>query len=112
MRTRREIRARKALRDRIVYHGIGIGTAFFFLAPFAVSFLASFRPNSESGRPPLPPWPISGLSFDAYRALDSFGAGIWQHMFNSLLVSIGTVALTPATASPATAFPSRTRFSC
>ncbi|MCA1369449.1 carbohydrate ABC transporter permease [Bradyrhizobium sp. BRP14] len=96
MRTRRETRARKALRDRITYHGIGIGTAFFFLAPFGITLLASFRPNSESGSPPLPPWPRSGVSFDAYRALDAFGAGIWQHMFNSLVVSVGTVILTVA----------------
>ncbi|MEY9773958.1 multiple sugar transport system permease protein [Sinorhizobium fredii] len=96
MRSRSEIRARKAMWDRLVYHGIGIGTAFFFLAPFAVTFLSSFRPNSESGTPPLPPWPRSGISFDAYRALDGFGSGIWQHMFNSLVVSIGTVLLTVA----------------
>ncbi|WOS66484.1 carbohydrate ABC transporter permease [Sinorhizobium fredii] len=96
MRSRSEIRARKAMWDRLAYHGIGIGTAFFFLAPFAVTFLSSFRPNSESGTPPLPPWPRSGISFDAYRALDGFGSGIWQHMFNSLVVSIGTVLLTVA----------------
>ncbi|ASY72852.1 carbohydrate ABC transporter permease [Sinorhizobium fredii] len=96
MRSRSEIRARKAMWERLAYHGIGIGTAFFFLAPFAVTFLSSFRPNSESGTPPLPPWPRSGISFDAYRALDGFGSGIWQHMFNSLVVSIGTVLLTVA----------------
>jgi multiple sugar transport system permease protein len=92
--TRREIRARKALWDKIVYHGIGIGTAFFFLAPFAITFLASFRPKSESGSPPLPPWPTSSISFDAYRALDTFGSGIWRHTINSLMVSLGTVLLT------------------
>ncbi|WP_411034114.1 carbohydrate ABC transporter permease [Shinella sp. BYT-45] len=96
MTTRRETRARKALRNRIAYHGVGIGTAFFFLAPFLVGLLASFRPNSESGQPPLPPWPASGFSIDAYRALDGFGAGVWQHTVNSLVVSLGTVVLTVA----------------
>lgn len=96
MRTRREIRARKALVDRIAFHGIGVGTAFFFLAPFVIGLLASFRPSSEAGLPPLPPWPLSGISFDAYRTLDGFGAGIWQHTMNSLLVSLGTVVLTVA----------------
>lgn len=94
--TRSQIRARKAMWASIAYHGVGIGTAFFFLAPFVVMLLSSFRPNSESGSPPLPPWPGSGISFDAYRALDAFGSGIWQHMFNSLVVSVGTVLLTVA----------------
>ena len=96
MRTRRQIRARKALWNRVAYHGVGIGTAFFFLAPFLVSFLASFRSNRENGQPPLPPWPISGFSVDAYRALDGFGSGVWQHTVNSLVVSLGTVILTVA----------------
>jgi multiple sugar transport system permease protein len=92
--TRREIRARKALWDKLIYHGIGIGTAFFFIAPFVITFLSSFRPNAESGSPPLPPWPTTGISFDAYRALDDFGSGIWRHTINSLVVSLGTVVLT------------------
>lgn len=96
MTTRRQIRARKALWNRIAYHGVGIGTAFFFLAPFLVSFLASFRSNSENGQPPLPPWPTLGISIDAYRALDGFGSGVWQHTVNSLVVSLGTVVLTVA----------------
>ncbi|CUX72100.1 MULTISPECIES: carbohydrate ABC transporter permease [Agrobacterium] len=96
MTTRLQLRARKALWNRIAYHGVGIGTAFFFLAPFFVSFLASFRSNKENGQPPLPPWPTSGFSIDAYRALDGFGSGIWQHTVNSLIVSLGTVVLTVA----------------
>lgn len=94
MTTRKEIRARKAFWGRIAYHGVGIGTAFFFLAPFLVSFFASFRSNSENGQPPLPPWPTSGISIDAYRALDGFGSGVWQHTVNSVVVSLGTVVLT------------------
>ncbi|OHV80457.1 carbohydrate ABC transporter permease [Rhizobium sp. LCM 4573] len=94
MTSRREIRARKAFWNRIAYHGVGIGTAFFFLAPFLVGFLASFRSNSENGQPPLPPWPTAGISIDAYRALDGFGSGVWQHTVNSLIVSLGTVVLT------------------
>lgn len=92
--SRRNTRTYKAVWSRVSYHGVGIGTAFFFLAPFLVAFLASFRSNSESGRPPLPPWPTSGFSIDAYRALDGFGSGIWQHTVNSLIVSLGTVVLT------------------
>lgn len=92
MRSKR--RARRAFWIGIAYNGIGLGTAFFFLAPFFVGILASFRPSAESGRPPLPPWPLTGFSFDAYRTLDGFGAGIWQHTINSLIVSLGTVVLT------------------
>jgi multiple sugar transport system permease protein len=87
-------RARKALRGKIAYHGIGLATAFFFFAPFAFALLASFRKGSEAGQPPLPPWPMSGISLDAYRSLDTFGAGIWQHTLNSLIVSLATVLLT------------------
>lgn len=94
MSTRREIRARKALWDRIAYHGIGIGVCFFFAAPFVIMLFSSFRSNAESGTPPLPPWPQSGVSFDAYHALDAFGSGVWQHTINSLVVSIGTVLIT------------------
>ena len=96
MSARKELRARKALRDRIAYHGVGIGICFFFLAPFVITLISSFRSNAESGSPPLPPWPQSGISFDAYKALDAFGSGIWQHTINSLVVSLGTVILTVA----------------
>jgi multiple sugar transport system permease protein len=94
MSARSEIRARKALWDRIAYHGIGIGVCFFFAAPFVIMLFSSFRSNAESGTPPLPPWPQSGISFDAYHALDAFGSGVWQHTINSLVVSIGTVLIT------------------
>lgn len=94
MTTARDRRARRAFWDRIAYHGVGLGTAFFFLAPFVISFLASFRPSNETGLPPIPPWPVSGFSLDAYRALDGFGSGIWQHTVNSVIVSLGTVVLT------------------
>jgi multiple sugar transport system permease protein len=88
------LRARRARWDKSIYHAIGLGAAFLFMAPFVISFLASFRPNSESSNPPIPPWPTSGFSFDAYRALDTFGSGIWRHTINSVMVSLGTVALT------------------
>ncbi|WP_337271183.1 carbohydrate ABC transporter permease [Oryzifoliimicrobium ureilyticus] len=94
MKPHRHRRLRKSALKGFAYHGIGMGIGFFFLAPFAISMLASLRSNSESGQPPLPPWPSSGLSFDAYRALNGFGSGIWQHTINSLTVSLGTVVLT------------------
>lgn len=76
------------------YHLFGMGASFFFLAPFVWAFLASLRPAAEAQRPPLPPWPTTGISFDTYVTLNSFGVGIWQHTLNSLLVSLGTVVVT------------------
>jgi multiple sugar transport system permease protein len=70
--------------------------AIFFLAPFVITLLASLRHGTEARLPPLPPWPTTGISFDSYRSLDSFGAGIWQHTVNSLIVSVATVVLTVA----------------
>jgi multiple sugar transport system permease protein len=58
--------------------------------------MSSFRPRSETA---LPPWPLTGisrLSVDAYRTLDTFGAGIWHHTLHSLIVSVATVLLTVA----------------
>lgn len=89
-------RARKTFRANSAYHAAGIAICLFFLAPFVITFLASFRHGTEARLPPLPPWPANGISLDSYQSLDTFGAGIWQHAINSLLVSIATVVLTVA----------------
>ena len=84
----------REIRGQAAYHGTGIAIAIFFLAPFVITLLASLRHGTEARLPPLPPWPMNGISFDSYRSLDSFGAGIWQHTLNSLIVSVATVVLT------------------
>ena len=76
------------------YHGFGVIASFFFLAPFLWAGLSSLRRGTEAQTPPLPPWPLNGISFDSYATLNLFGSGIWQHTLNSLLVSLGTVLLT------------------
>jgi len=76
------------------YHGFALVASFFFLAPFFWAGAASLRRGTEAQAPPIPPWPMNGISFDAYATLDTFGAGIWQHTLNSLLVSLGTVVST------------------
>jgi multiple sugar transport system permease protein len=87
-------RTRKTARAKTIYHTAGIIISVFFLAPFVITFLASFRHGTEASLPPLPPWPTTGISFDSYRSLDTFGSGILQHTINSLIVSIATVILT------------------
>lgn len=94
MTAKRTQRARRNFRHATAYHVAGAAIILFFLVPLAMTFLASFRPRSETGTPPIPPWPSSGISVDAYETLNTFGAGIWQHMFNSLFVSIATVVVT------------------
>jgi len=84
----------RVIRGQAAYHGTGIAIAIFFLAPFVITLVASLRHGTEARLPPLPPWPTNGISFDSYRSLDSFGAGIWQHTLNSLIVSVATVVLT------------------
>ena len=78
----------------IAFHGFGMIAAALFLAPLAWAAMSSFRTASESGQPPLPPWPKGLPSIDNYVALEQFGSGIIRYSANSLIVSMGTVALT------------------
>lgn len=94
MTTKKEARARRALLGASGYHGAGVLFIVFFLAPFAISILSSFRHGTEARLPPMPPWPTNGFSLDAYRNLDTFGSGVWQHTLNSAAVSVGTALLT------------------
>lgn len=75
-------------------HGIGLLVAGLFLAPIAWSMLASFKPNMEARKPPLPPWPQTGFSLDSYRTLDGFGPGLVHYAQNSVYVSVMTVLVT------------------
>jgi multiple sugar transport system permease protein len=87
-------RARRSMFSAGGYHGTGILLAIVFLAPFVITILSSFRHGTEARLPPVPPWPTNGFSLDAYRGLDSFGAGVWQHTLNSASVAVSTALLT------------------
>ncbi len=94
MTAKKDARTRRAHILAGGYHGTGILLSIFFLAPFAITILSSFRHGTEARLPPIPPWPTNGFSLDAYRGLDSFGSGVWQHTLNSAAVAIGTAVLT------------------
>lgn len=85
---------RRRLLGNFAFHGSASILSLLFLSPFLVTFLGSFRNGQEASSPPIPPWPTTGFSLDAYRSLDTFGAGIWQHTLNSLIVSLATVVIT------------------
>lgn len=87
------VRARRASALRDV---IGAAAALVFVLPIAWAALASFKPEAEAVRPPLPPWPTTGLSLATYHALDGFGAGVARSTANSLAVALLTVLLSCA----------------
>lgn len=92
--SRRERTARRRLLGDIRYHGIGLFTSCLFLAPLAWSVLVSFKPSIEARQPPLPPWPVDGMSSQNYENLAQYGAGISTYAGNSLTVAFVTVIAT------------------
>jgi multiple sugar transport system permease protein len=78
----------------VLFHLAAALAAALFLAPIVLVVLASLRPASEAGAPPLPPWPTTGLSADSYGRLEAFGDGLLHYAGNSLLVALGTTILT------------------
>lgn len=84
---------RKRLGD-IRHHMIGLTASLLFLAPLVWSVLVSFKPSLEARQPPLPPWPVDGISVQNYENLAKFGAGIWTYSGNSLTVLAMTVLST------------------
>jgi multiple sugar transport system permease protein len=75
----------------IAEHGIGLFAAALFVAPIAWTVLSTFKPPMEARQPPLPPWPTTGISFENYVSLDSFGDGLWVSAHNSIYVAAMTV---------------------
>ncbi|SHE98940.1 multiple sugar transport system permease protein [Kaistia soli DSM 19436] len=77
-------------------HSIGLFLSAIFIAPIFWTFLSSLKRPPEARQPPLPPWPTTGVSFENYAALDTFGAGLWHSAQNSIFVSVSSVVLTAA----------------
>lgn len=78
---------------QIAEHSTGIIASILFLAPIAWTVLSAFKPAQEARRPPLPPWPTSGISLENYATLNTFGDGLWLPAQNSIYVSVMTVVL-------------------
>lgn len=74
-------------------HATGIFVALLFLAPVVWTVLSSLKTSAEARQPPLPPWPMAGISLENYAALNGFGAGLWLPAQNSLYVAGMTVIL-------------------
>lgn len=90
---RQRARLQRIIVNGIARHGFGMAMAALFLAPLAWSVLVSFKRPIEARRPPIPPWPVEGATLENYGMLNNFGAGIWVHAGNSLIVSAGTVCV-------------------
>ncbi len=103
-------RARVIPWPRIAFHATCLIVAILFLTPIVVTLLASFRSPQEAGAPPLPPWPVKGISVASYAQLNALGSGILHYTANSLIVALGTAALTILVATLAGYAFSRFRF--
>ncbi|WP_390634453.1 carbohydrate ABC transporter permease [Oryzibacter oryziterrae] len=78
----------------LMQHAAGMLVALLFLAPLAWTVLATFKTKAESGEPPLPPWPVHGVSVENYFSIGQFGSGLSHYVGNSLFVAISTAILT------------------
>ncbi|MBE7203893.1 MAG: carbohydrate ABC transporter permease [Parafilimonas terrae] len=79
---------------RLLFHVTALLVALLFLAPIVFVVLAGFRPVTEAGTPPLPPWPQNGFTIASFARLEAFGTGILHYAWNSLVVALGTSAVT------------------
>ena len=95
---------------RVLFHLTCLIVAALFLVPVIFTILAAFRPAQEAGSPPLPPWPRQGFSIASFTRLNGLGTGILHYAANSLLVAVGTAALTVIVATLAGYAFSRFRF--
>ena len=74
--------------------------ALFFLMPVVWSIANSFKPAAEALADPAS-LVSSAFSLENYRSLEGVGAGWTSHAANSVLVALGTVALTVLVSVPA-----------
>lgn len=74
--------------------------AVFFLMPIVWSLANSFKPAAEALANPVALF-SRAFSLENYRRLEDVGAGWYVHAANSMLVALGTIALTVLVSVPA-----------
>ncbi len=74
--------------------------AIFFLMPIIWSFANSFKPAAEALANPVALF-SKAFSLENYRRLENVGAGWYVYAGNSVLIALGTIALTVGVSVPA-----------
>ena len=75
---------------RVLIYVLCTVLAVLFLAPIILALLSSLKTPSEAAA--VPPTYFPGkLSFENYRLLNQYGAGLWRYVYNSTVVAIFTV---------------------
>ena len=82
-------RARPVFRRAVLYT-ICIVLALLFLFPVAWSVMTSLKPPAEALASP-PTYLPSTITLENYFMLNQYGAGLFQYVYNSTMVAIGTV---------------------
>lgn len=75
------------------YHTLSLVLSVLFLFPLVWAMLNSVKPRAEANQQP-PTWFPHELSLANYQGLASYGEGLGTYAFNSVAVSVITVALT------------------
>ena len=75
---------------KVLIYVLCIVLAVLFLAPIVLALLSSLKTSSEAAAVP-PTFVPSKLSFENYRLLNDYGAGLWRYVYNSTVVAIFTV---------------------
>lgn len=75
---------------RVLIYVLCIVLAVLFLAPIILALLSSLKTPSEAAAVP-PTYLPNKLSFENYRLLSEYGAGLWRYIYNSTVVAIFTV---------------------
>lgn len=88
----KRIRRTIAFLRRTIYYLVSGVLALLFLFPLLWTALTTFKTSAESQASPPTFWP-SQFSLEGYTALFGVGAGVLNHLGNSLFVTLVTVVL-------------------
>lgn len=97
------IRSDSSPRERLshaTYLLVSLLLAIFFLMPIVWSLANSFKPAADALANPVALF-SNAFSLENYRRLEDVGAGWYVYATNSVLIALGTIALTVLIAVPA-----------